>query len=493
MLSNLKTLGKDTLVYGLSTVIARLLNFLLLPFYTHYLVPSEYGVIAIIFTYIAFANILFQYGMDQAYMRHAVTDSEDEVNAYFSTAQWTLLATTLLLSTGIVLGAKPLAHLAGVPSGGALLMRYAACILALDALTIIPFAELRLRRKKWTFVGIKTFNILINLAMNILFLGYFGFGIRGVFLAAMLASSTSLVLLAPLCAVRIRAVFDLRRAREMLIFGLPFIPAGIGAMMVQVIDRPILQNLTNDATVGIYQANYKLGILMMLFVTMFDQAWRPFFLEHAKDKDAGPLFGRVLTYFLTASIWIVAAISLFIGDIVRLPLGTTTLLHPDYWSGTSVVPVVLSAYVFHGAYINFMASITLSKRTDVLIWVTFLGAAANISANLILIPAWGMMGAAWATFISYAAMALCLYWMGRRVHPIPYEYKRILHLGGVAAVLAAIAQAASTHITAGGGDNSSWLFIRAGILALYPFALWATGFFTPKERKALAALPGNLF
>ncbi|MFH2204116.1 MAG: oligosaccharide flippase family protein [Elusimicrobiota bacterium] len=490
MLGDLKTLGKDTLVYGLSTVAARLLNFLLLPFYTHFLAPGEYGIVAIVFTYIAFANAVFQYGMDQAYLRFAANQPPAKTDACFSTAQWSLLASAAAFAALLILGAAPVARLTALRPGDAALIRYAALILALDAITIVPFAELRLRRRKWAFVGIKFFHIVINVLGNIFFLGVLKMGVEGVLIAALFASSASLVLLAPVCALRLRACFDFKLYRELLRFGLPFIPAGIGAMMVQVIDRPILQHLTDEATVGIYQANYRLGIFMMLIVTMFDQAWRPFFLEKAKDEDAKPVFARVLTYFLTASVLIVAALSLFIGDIVRLPLGGVSLIHPAYWSGLPVVPVVLAAYILHGAYINFMTSVTLTKRTELLIWVTFLGAAVNIAANFLLIPLLGMMGAAWATFASYTAMALCLYLIGRRIYPIPYEYARLFHLLVITAVMLAAVCAARGAFA--GTNAAAWFAARLGALALLPALLLATGFFTAAERRALASLPRRL-
>ena len=486
MLGDIKKLGQDSLVYGLSTVVARLLNFLLLPFYTHYLLPGEYGIVAILFTYIAFSNIFFQYGMDQAYLRFAAGKGETKADSYFMTAQATLALTAVFFALPLYLFAAPIGELAAVGPDGATLIRYGAGILALDALTIVPFADLRLRRRTWAFAGIKVFNISVNVIMNILLLGHFHLGVRGVFIAALLAASSSVVLLAPVAAMRLTGGRpSAKLLSDLLKFGLPFVPAGLGAMMVQVIDRPILQRMTDDATVGIYQANYRLGIFMMLLVTMFDQAWRPFFLEHADDKGAKEMFGRVLTYFLTASVAVVAFLSLFIEDIVRIPLGKATLIHPAYWEGLPVVPVVLSAYIFHGAYINFIASITLSKRTDLLIWATMIGAGVNIAANFALIPSLGMMGAAWATFFSYAAMALCLYLMGRRVYPIPYEIGRIGHLFAAATATAGAAMAASGAYAHAGGLR--YIFAKGAVFGLLPILLLGTGFFTAQERRAAGA------
>lgn len=487
MLSDIKTLGKDTLVYGLSTVVARLLNFLLLPFYTHFLAPGEYGVVAIVFSYIAFLNIVFQYGMDQAYLSVVRKGGEAKARTCFSTSQWALGISTAAMASLILLFAEPLARMAALGPGDVRLIRYAACILALDAMTLVPFTDLRVRRKTWTFAGVKTFHITVNVVMNVLLLAKFGLGVRGVFIASLIASSASLILLTPVFADRMRWKFDRKLFGELLGFGLPFIPAGIGAMMVQVIDRPILQHLTDEATVGIYQANYRLGIFMMLIVTMFDQAWRPFLFEKAGGAESRRLYGRVLTYFLGSSMLFVAALSLFIGDIVRFPLpGGQPLIHPDYWGGLSVIPIVLTAYIFHGAYINFMASILLAKRTDLLIWVTLLGAVVNIGANFLLIPIMGMNGAAWATFAAYASMAACLYAMGRRVYPIPYEYGRIVHLLMAGAVLSGAAFWLSGVWGESGG--AAWAGVRMLLLALFPALLYGTGFFTQGELKPFGKL-----
>lgn len=468
------------MVYGLSSVLARLLNFLLLPFYTHYLPAGEYGVVAAAFAYVAFLNILFQYGMDQAYLRFA---SEGEGRDSLSTPVWSLAATSLLFSAILHLAAVPLASLAGL-SGREDLVRLCAWILALDALAIIPFAELRLKHRAWLFAGIKTFNIAVNLSMNIALVAGLGLGVRGVFLASLTASAATLALLGPVLAARLRAAFDRPLWARMLRFSLPLVPAGLGSMAVQVIDRPILLSLTDARTVGIYQANYRLGIFMMLVVNMFDQAWRPFYLQKAKDADSGAVFGRVFTYYLSAAAWITLALSLFIPDLARFPILGRPIIHEAYWGGLGLVPIVLSAYLLDGCYMNFMASILLSKRTELLVWITLLGAAVNVAANLILIPHWGMLGAAWATFAAYAAMAAALFVLARRVHPIPYEWGRVLHL---AAVLAGALLFLSGARTACAACPAAWLAARVFTLLSIPAALYWTGFLTAGEKSSLSS------
>ncbi|MFA5140044.1 MAG: oligosaccharide flippase family protein [Elusimicrobiota bacterium] len=481
MLNDIRVLGKETLAYGLSTVLARLLNFLLLPLHTHFLLPGDFGVQTTVYAYIAILNIVFQLGMDQAYLRHAAQKGA-KVETVFSTAFWPLLGSAVLLASAMHWLAAPLAVLGGVEAGAAPFMRYAAWILALDAVTVVPFADLRLSHRVWTYVGVRAFNIALNVCLNFYFLAGLGLGVRGVFLASLVASAATLVLLAPVIAQRLRPACDGALLPELMKFGLPLIPAGISAMIVQVADRPILLRLMDKETVGVYQANCRLAIPMLMLVAMFDQAWRPFFLERMDKPDSRELYARVFTYSLMTGIFAALALSFFMRDIVAFPLGGgRTLIPHEYWSGLCIVPVALAANVLRGAYINFMASVTISKRTDSLIWVTALGAAVFLAANFLFIPFWGMMGAAWAAVTAQGAMALSLYRVGQKVHPIPYEGKRVALLLAAAGV--------SIAVRAGCPEGA---LARLAALALMPVVLILTGFFKDDEKQAFASLLGKL-
>ncbi|MBI2363125.1 MAG: oligosaccharide flippase family protein [Elusimicrobia bacterium] len=425
MLKDLRILGKEAAVYGLSTVVARLLNFLLLPFYTHFLSPGEYGAVTTAYSYIAFLNIVFLLGFDQAYLRFAAGSEDARAESTFSTAFWVLAAWGAAAAGLVALMSGPLAAAGGITVDGPAVTRCAAAIILLDTLAAPAFAELRLRHRAWAFAGIKSFNIVVSVVLNVAFVGALHLGVRGVFLAGVASSAATLALLAPVVASRLRPRFDRVLARAMLRFGLPLIPAGLGAMVVQVADRPILLKMTDSATVGIYQANYRLGIFMMLFVTTFDQAFRPFYFERAEAPGTPALLARVFTLFLAAASWLALALSLFLPDLARLELAGRPVIHSAYWEGLGVVPVVLFAYVLHGAYVNFLAPVTIAKQTESVAAVTALGALVNVMANLVLIPRMGMMGAAWATLAAYAAMAAQMRWFGRRAMAVPYEWDRV--------------------------------------------------------------------
>ena len=209
-------------------------------------------------------------------------------------------------------------------------------------------------------------------------------------------------------------------------FAWPFVPAGVASLLVSVIDKPILVHLVGTEQVGIYQANFKIGVFMMLLVSMFDQAWRPFFLAHAKDNDAKDTFAKVLSFFFALGSWFLLGISFLMPDLIQSNLfGNFHLIGPDYWGGLSIIPLIVTGYFFYGLYINFMVGPVITKKTRVLMWITLLGAAASITTNLTLVPHIGILGAGWAVAVSYAAMAGALFAFTQKVYPIPYEYKKL--------------------------------------------------------------------
>jgi len=467
MFKDIKILGKETAIYGLSTIVARLLNFLLLPFYTYYLSTAEYGIVAAVFSFIAFLNIIYQYGMDQAYMRFSVGSVDKKM--YFSTAFWVLSATSCIFSSIIFFASGYLSLKAGIGIASSGIVRYAALVLALDAVSVVAFAELRLSHRPWKFVSARIVSIIVNVLMNVVLLSRFKTGPEGVFIASAAASCVALFMVGDVLKEYVRPLFSGQIFKDMIKFGLPFLPAGLGAMAVQVIDRPILLKLTDESTVGIYQANYRLGIFMMLIVSMFDQAWRPFFMERASKPDAGRVLSRILTYFTVLGIFCVLLLSVLIPELVTYRIAGKTLIHPAYWSGLGIVPIVLCGYLFYGMYINFMAPVMISKKTGMLAWVTFLGAAVNIAANFLFIPGYGMYGAAFATLAAYVVMALALYAVGSRCYPLPYEYGRLSY-SFFCGILCAC------------GIYFSPLFLfKILSAALYPVLLYITGFFTKEE------------
>ena len=205
---------------------------------------------------------------------------------------------------------------------------------------------------------------------------------------------------------------------------------------------------------------------MMLLVSMFDQAWRPFFLAHAKESDAKETFAKVFSAFFALGSWFLLGLSLLMPVIIRSNLfGNFHLISPAYWGGLSVIPLVLTGYFCYGLYINFMVGPVLTKKTRVLMWITLLGAAVSITTNLSLVPHIGIVGAGWAVALSYAAMAAALFCFTHKVYPIRYEYKKLAVMLGVC-----IATAAISYWSSGHGLLS--LGVKVVLLGLYPLWMW---------------------
>jgi O-antigen/teichoic acid export membrane protein len=278
--------------------------------------------------------------------------------------------------------------------------------------------------------------IVVNVLCTVLFLVTYDMGVEGIFLAGVVSSATTLAILVPVIVANFRPRIARPLLSAMVTYGWPTVPAGLAAMAIQVIDRPVLEALTDTATVGIYQANYRLGIFMMLVVSMVDFAWRPFMFSHAADSDARQMFARVLSYFVLLMAVVFVLLYLFLDAVVQAPVFLGYSILPEaYWSGLSIVPVVLMGYVFLGMSNIFSAGLYLERQRSKLPLVTFAGAAVNIISNLLLIPLWGIMGAAVATLLSYTLMAVMMYILGTRAYEIPFEWGRLgrifLAVGGV--------------------------------------------------------------
>ncbi len=434
MFNKLLRLGKETAIYGLSSILGRLMNFLLAPFYTNVLLTSENGIVADVYAYVAFAYVVYCYGFEIAYMRYVSTLELGDEKENFSTPFLSLLVSSVTISSIIHLSAPTLAAWIGLPADGAVLIRYAAWILCFDTLSVVPFASLRMDQRPKTFAGLKLFSITANVVLNVVLILGFHMRADGVLLANLISSILTFVITFSFVRSKFKFTFLTNLFRELLKFGLPMVPSGLAGMALQIIDRPIVKALTNDSTLGIYQLNYRLGIAMMLIVGMFDYAWRPFFLTSAREPDAKSLFSKVFTYFVLIMLLVFLGVSFFVEDLVRIDIFGRHFFKSDYWVGTPIVPWVLLAYVFNGAYVVFVAGAYLEKKTRYLPFVTGLGALVNIAVNFLLIPSMGIMGAALATLAAYAVMACTMFFASRKFYRIEYEWGRVVGISFAAAV-----------------------------------------------------------
>jgi O-antigen/teichoic acid export membrane protein len=425
MREKLKELTKDTAIYGISTMLGRFLNFLLVPFYTNVFDPTQYGVILVIYSYMAIVNILFVYGLDSAFLRYAAFKNIGDDKDNFSTPFNSILITSILFSGLIVIFKNPIASSLDISANYSHLILLASLIVFFDTNVVIAFLKLRLQRKAKLFSLIKILNILVNIILNIVFIVFLKWGIEAILISNLAASILAFLLLLPTIIKNFKPKLHKDLFKHLFKFGLPYLPAGIGVMIVQVIDIPILQKLVDTETVGIYKANYKLGIFMMLFVNMFQYAWQPFFLTNAKEDNAKEMFSKVLTYFSIVGSMMLVFLSLFIADIVKINFAGFNLIGVRYWGGLYIVPVVLFAYLFNGLYVVFSAGIYIEEKSIYAPIVATAGAITNIVANYILIPKLSIMGAALATLASYIVMAAGYYIVTQKYYKINYEYKKL--------------------------------------------------------------------
>ncbi|MFA6541456.1 MAG: oligosaccharide flippase family protein [Bacteroidota bacterium] len=470
MFEQIKRLGTDTAIYGISTIVARLLNFALVPLYANILTPAEMGIIATVYSYIAFITIFYSFGMESSYFRYASAKEIGTEKDNFSTPYLSVILVSGLFSLALFLFASPLTGIFQIASSSYKIIYYTSGILFFDAIVLIPFASLRLQRKAKFFATTKIVSIVITVILNIVTLLILRWGIESVFLSNLVASFVTSLILLPTVYRQFRFSFHTILFKELLKFGLPIVPIGISGVVLQIADRPILRLLMDDTSVGIYQANYRMGIFMALINGMFEYAWRPFFLMHAKDPDAKLLFSRVMTYYAAVTSAVLLFLTLFLPDIIQHKYFGKYILPPSYWPGLNVVPFVMLGLLFSGIATNLNAGIQIQKKTMYLLPTSLSGSITNVALNFLLVPIFGIMGAAYATTIGYAMVAISLYFVVQRFYYIRYEFDRLTKLLLVTVVAFAFLVLFSPALLAKAGIFTGWC---VGLILL--------GFFTPGE------------
>ena len=436
----LKHLLSDTLVYGISSVIARFINYLLVPFHTGLFNPDAYGVVGLVYAAIGLLQVLFTFGMESSYLRYG--KDREQVAHLFSTIQRALLAIGLLISLILLLFQTPLSGLLSLRADASVEGRIYLLmigILLVDALAIVPFAELRLSKRAYSFAWLKLGHVAINVGLNGYLILVLDWGIEAIFMANFLASAAVLLGVFGLTRSLWRGSWSSDMLRKMVEFGWPFIPAGLAHVVNETLDRFFLKSLSSeqiyaiyglewsaDYIVGVYNACYKLAVFMLLLVQMYRMAWQPFFMRQSDEPNAPIIFGQAFRYFNLAAAAVFLGVGLFVESIVAIPVPflNTTLIDQAYWSGLSIVPWLLLAYWFQGWYVNFSAGIFIQEKTKNLAQITGLGALITVIVNVALIPVLGMTGAAIATVLSYGTMAVVLHKVAQRAMKVPFGLVR---------------------------------------------------------------------
>lgn len=437
-MSLIKKLAGETAIYGLSSIVGRLLNMLLVPFYTRVLATtSEYGAVIDLYATSAFVMVLFSYRMESAFFRFG-TPSDDRERT-FSTGMLSLFASTAAIAGALLLFAQPIAEVLQYPQHPEY-VRWFALILAFDCLAELPFARLRLEQRPRRFVFIKLTNIGVNIGMNLFWLVFCpwaaqngldwvhavwspGLGVGYIFLSNLLASVVTLALLSPQLRA-IRWAFDRAHWTRMIRYSAPLIVVSLAGIVDEMFSRAMLKYLLPGTTqenlgqVGIFGANYKLAALITLFTQAYRYAAEPFFFRNAQEKDALRTQAEVTKWFTVTSAAGMLGILLFL-DLVK------HFIAPQYWEGLHVVPILLLANLLLGVYYNFSIWYRLKDRTALGAWISVAGALITIALNLLLIPLYGYTGAAWVTLICYAFMSGATWYTGRVHYPAPYELGRM--------------------------------------------------------------------
>ncbi|MBL7939708.1 MAG: oligosaccharide flippase family protein [Flavobacteriales bacterium] len=445
-MSALRKLAGQTAIYGLSSIVARFLNFLLVPLYTSKFVfePAEYGVVTSLYSWTALLNVVLTFGMETTYFRFAnkdhVKDNPDGGRVLYATATWGLFFPALAF---MLLGVSFSDHIAewlrfGAYTSAVLML---VLIIGIDAITAIPMARLRQEGRPWKYAFINMLSVGVNIGLSVFFLLYCmkrynmgesnalidaaydpSLGVGYVFAINLVSTAVKLLVLLPSWP-SIKAM-DKDLLRAMMAFGAPLMIAGLAGMVNETFDRVILKYLlpanVANSEIGIYGACYKLAVLITLFIQAFRMGAEPFFFSHAKEKNSKETFARIMNIFVAVCMAAFLVVMLF------LDLFKWFIPNPAYHVGLGVVPILMLANVFLGIYYNQSVWYKLTDRPRVGSTISLIGAFITIVLLFALIPYLGYMGAAWTTLICYASMATISYIWGQRNYPIPYNVSRIL-------------------------------------------------------------------
>jgi len=477
MPSSLRKLTFNSLIYSTGFVIARLATFLLLPFYTNIFSPDQYGVISLAYAFMGFMGIILHYGLDAALMKYYVPADSVNRRRFVTTTIISYLITSGIFFLIIWLSSPAIdTVILGINAPKYIL--YIGGILTLDVLWTVPMLLLRCEERPFSFLVFTLVNAVSGPGLILYFVLYRHQGMEGVFLGQLLASVFQFVLTLPLTFRRMNwSGISKTIWQKLMRFGLPFLPSGIFAMIMQMADQYILKYLTDLHTVGLYGAGYKLGMLMLLIVTGFNASWEPFFLQESDTPGRPKIYAKIGTavFALLGFLWILMV--LWVDRIVRIQIGAFTVYSSQYWSGVDIVPWVALGYVFYAVYLLQFPG---PFRTGQSKWIAIsrgIGAGVNILLNLLFIPVWGAMGAAIATTVAFGIMAIYLYFVNKRIYPIPFELGRWLKISGLMGVLYLLYQYIP-HMTTE----------RILLTLAFPAGLFLLGLLGKDERTALQRL-----
>ena len=422
---SIRKLGKQSLIYGFGHVLARLVTFLLLPLYTNVFTAREYGVVALFYTFLSFMNVIMRYGLGAAFLKFYVSADNSEKNAIFTNVITSLFITGIpffLVWHGCRNFLSPIILGVHEPS----FISIMGIIIVLDTIWSIPLLGFRAENRPGTFIIFSLLNVGITIGLNLFLILQMNMGIDAIFLSNLSASLVIFLLSLPFIYQRFEFVLlSKERWKSILTFALPFLPAGLFSMAMEVADRYILKLLTDLSTVGIYNAGYKVGMLMMLAVTAFNFGWQPFFLEQGRESDQEEMFGKITTFVLAGLGFIWLMLLLWADDLIQLKIMGYSFFGEEFQQSLPIVPWIALGYLFYGFYVLQTPGIFLKDRPGIAAWTRLIGATSNILLCFLLIPLYGALGAAMATCFAFFIMFLVMYRWNTKLYPIQLEWKKL--------------------------------------------------------------------
>ena len=439
-MSSIKKLAGQTMWYGLSSIAARFISYLLTPYLTLKLTDAAYGEQAIVYAFIPFLNVIVTHGMETAYFRFGSKENEEKI---YHTSSFSMIIVTALVVSCLLIWGAPIASLLQI-SLHPEYIKLVAWVVALDALTTIPFSKLRLEGRPKKYAFIKVGGILINIIATYAFISIlpeYSTAHKGSFIAGwyvykfevgyiLIANILQNIFVLVLLQKEIRALrfnIDYKLWRQMMLYALPLILVGFGGMINETMDRIMLgwwanggSPEANKALVGTYSACYKLAILITISIQAFRMGAEPFFFKQAASDNAQKTYARVMKFF------VITLCIMFLGVVLYIDIWKLFIRNPNMYAGLKVVPILLIANMFLGVYYNLSIWYKLSNKTMAGAWITLLGAVITIGINFLLIPRYGYMASAWATFFCYGTMMIVSYKWGQKVYFIPYATKKLI-------------------------------------------------------------------
>lgn len=436
-MGSIKKLAGQTIWYGLPTIAARFLGFILQLFFTSIFAPDKFGVITQIYAFIPFLNIVFTYGLETSYFRFI--QNSDKTKLY-NTLCISMFVSTSVLTLLIIAGAGPLADFLEI-EGRTDYVIYMGWIVFFDTLATLPFAKLRQEGRPRKYALVKVLTIVSQILLTIFFLIIcpkftgnplfawydISFGVGYILIANMLASFLALVFLYRE-VVAFRWSFDKALWNDVMRYSMPLVIVGFGGMINEMLSRLVYTKVSmlpareKLRELGIFGANYKLAVLITIFIQAFRMGAEPFFFNHSKNEDARFVYARVMKFFTMACGAVFLVVALFL-DIWKVLI---TRKDPAYAEGLDIVPILTMGTVFLGIYYNLSIWYKLTNRNMTGAYITLAGALITILLNIWWIPYFSYTGSSWATFICYAFMMVVSYLLGQKYYAVPYDVKRIL-------------------------------------------------------------------